>query len=52
MTERTACAIAGTVDEGRQTSAGGPLFDHVQRVGAAVPEWARVTAWRWNELVS
>jgi hypothetical protein len=52
MTERTARAIAGTIHEGRQTSAGDPVFDHVQRVATAVPEWARVTAWRWNELVS
>jgi len=41
MTERTARAIAKTVHEGHQTSAGGPLFDHVQRVAA---ERARLTA--------
>ena len=45
MTERAARAIAKTAHQGQQTSAGGSLFDHVQRVAAAVPKHARVTAW-------
>lgn len=45
MNERTARAIAKTVHEGQRTSAGRSLFDHVRRVAAAVPEYARVTAW-------
>ncbi len=45
MTERAACTIAKTAYQGQQTSAGGSLFDHVQRVAAAVPKHARVTAW-------
>ena len=45
MTERAARAIAKTAYQGQQTSAGGSLFDHVQRVAAAVPKHARVTAW-------
>ena len=45
MTEETARAIANTIHDGQQTSAGGLLFDHVQRVAAAVPQCARVTAW-------
>lgn len=45
MTERAARAIAKTAYQDQQTSAGGSLFDHVQRVAAAVPKHARVTAW-------
>jgi hypothetical protein len=44
MTERAARAIAKTAYQGQQTPAGGSLFDHVQRVAAAVPKHARVTA--------
>jgi hypothetical protein len=50
MTERTARAIAKTVHQGQQTSAGSPLFDHVRRVAAAVPKQARVTAWLHDVL--
>jgi hypothetical protein len=45
MTERAARAIAKTAYHGQQTPARGSLFDHVQRVAAAVPKHARVTAW-------
>jgi hypothetical protein len=38
MTEGVARSIAKTFHEGQQASAGGPQFDHVQRVAAAVPE--------------
>ncbi len=50
MTERTARAIAKTAHQGQQTSAGSPVFDHVQRVAAAVPTQARVTAWLHDVL--
>jgi hypothetical protein len=45
VTESAARAIAKSAHDGQQTSAGGSLFDHVQRVAAAVPKQARVTAW-------
>ena len=50
MTQRTARAIARTAHEGQQTSAGRSLFDHLQRVAAAVPEYARVTSWLHDAL--
>ena len=50
MTERAARAIAKTAHQAQQTSAGGSLFDHVQRVAAAVPKHARVTAWLHDSL--
>jgi hypothetical protein len=50
MTERAARAIAKTVYHDQQTLAGTPLFDHVQRVAAAVPKYARVTAWLHDVL--
>ncbi len=45
VTERAARVTAEIVREGQTTSAGGSLFDHVQRVADAVPEHAGVTAW-------
>lgn len=50
MIERAARAIAKTAYQGQQTSAGGSLFDHVQRVAAAVAKHARVTAWLHDVL--
>jgi (p)ppGpp synthase/HD superfamily hydrolase len=44
MTERAAQTIAKTAHEAQRTSAVGSLLDHVQRVAAAVPEYARATA--------
>lgn len=50
MTERAARAIAKTAHQDQQTLAGTSLFDHVQRVAAAVPKHARVTAWLHDVL--
>ena len=45
MAERNARALARIVHNGQVTAGGSSLFDHVQRVAAAVPKSARVTAW-------
>ena len=45
MTEGTTGAIARTAHEGQQASAGHSLLNHLRRIAAAVPEYARVTAW-------
>jgi hypothetical protein len=50
VTESAARAIAKSVHDGQQTSAGGSQFDHVRRVSAVVPERARVTAWLHDVL--
>jgi hypothetical protein len=50
VTERSAQAIARAAHQGQQSNAGSPLFDHVRRVAAAVPEHARVTAWLHDVL--
>jgi hypothetical protein len=50
VTERAARAIARTAHKGQQSTGGSPLIDHVQRVAAAVPEHARVTAWLHDVL--
>jgi hypothetical protein len=50
VTESAARAIAKRAHDGQQTSTGGPQFDHVRRVAAAVPKRARVTAWLHDVL--